>query len=83
LDETEVEAYIVQLAKREKMKPREQRNWEDSLENFYIGRCKMVGKKISDDSFLNREEKKQIYDNFKQDFKEKINNVLTQRKWNL
>ena len=83
LDETEVEAYIVQLAKREKVKPKEKRDWVQSLENFYKGRCQMVGQKISSDEFLIPKEKRKIYKDFETDFKEKINHVLTQRKWNL
>lgn len=83
LKNNEVEAYIVQLAKTEKLKKPEERDWTQSLDNFFEHYSKIVQNKIFKEPSLSDIQKQKIYLDFIGKFQEKIQNVLIQRKWNL
>jgi len=83
LKDSEVEAYIVQLAKTEKLKKPEERNWEQSLDHFFEHYSEIVQNKIFNEPSLSDIQKQKIYLDFIGKFQEKIQNVLIQRKWNL
>lgn len=79
LNDSEVEAFVVQMMKLEKMKPKEQRNLANAFEEMVKRFSRWFRDKVFENEFLNREEKKKICLEVEKEFRQKATKIAKSR----